>query len=111
MDETQRRKAANEAIFREVNESIESLQRQFTVSEGTVAMLICECDRIDCLDRLETTIGTYERVRADSSLFLVVPGHEDPAVEDIVDSGGGYLIVRKHLGEPRQIAEATDPRT
>jgi hypothetical protein len=111
VDDAQRRKASNEAIFREVNEAIEGVQRQFTVNEGAVAHLVCECDRIDCLERLETTIAIYETVRSDSSLFLVVPGHEDASVEDIVDTGGGYLIVRKHPGEPAQVAEDTDPRS
>jgi hypothetical protein len=111
MDQPQRRKAANEAVFREVNESIEALQRRFTVDEAELVSLVCECDRIDCLERLETTIGRYERVRADAALFLVVSGHEDPAVEDIVDTGGGYLVVRKRPGEPRELAKATDPRS
>jgi hypothetical protein len=110
MSELQRRKAANEAVFREVNEHIEDLQRQFALTEREPLQLVCECDRLGCLEKLSVTLVEYERVRADPASFLVVPGHEDPAVEDVVDTGGGYVIVRKHNGEPRAIAESSDPR-
>jgi hypothetical protein len=111
MDDAQRRKAANEAVFREVNERIESLQRRFALADDEPLRIVCECDRIDCSERLEVAVDVYERTRADSALFFVVPGHEDTAVESVVDSGGDYVIVRKRPGEPQEIAAETDPRT
>jgi hypothetical protein len=111
MDHPQRRKAQNEAVFREVNERIEVLHKQFAMEDDEPLHIVCECDRVDCTERLEVTIERYERVRADATTFLVATGHEDDAVEDVVDTGGGYLVVRKHPGEPAQVAEATDPRT
>ena len=110
MDDAQRRKAANEAVFREVNERIESLQRRFALADDEPLRLVCECDRIDCSERVEIAVDLYERTRSDSALFFVRPGHEDSSVESVVDSGGGYLIVRKHPGEPQQVAAETDPR-
>jgi hypothetical protein len=111
MDEAQRRKAANEAVFREVNERIETLQRSFAVTEHEPLQLVCECDRLDCMDRLALPVEMYERVRDRPDQFVVANGHEDPGVEDIVDTGPGYLVVRKRPGEPRRIAEETDPRS
>jgi hypothetical protein len=110
MSENQRRKAANEAIFRELNDRIERLQRAFAAVEHEPLRIICECDRIDCTDRLSVGIDVYERTRSDSALFFVRPGHEDGSVENVVDTGGDYTIVRKRSGEPQQIAEQTDPR-
>ncbi|HZU19944.1 MAG TPA: hypothetical protein VE982_01870 [Gaiellaceae bacterium] len=111
MDETQRRKAANEAVFREVNERIEALQRGFALTEKEPLHLVCECDRLDCMERLSVTVDAYELVRSRSDQFIVAEGHEDPAVERIVDTGADYLVVRKRAGEPREIAEETDPRS
>jgi hypothetical protein len=111
MSENQRRKAANEAVFREVNERIESLRHVFSAVEHQPLNIVCECDRIECAERLSVAADVYEETRSDSALFLVRPGHEDGAVEDVVDTGGDYIIVRKRPGEPRQIAEQTDPRT
>jgi hypothetical protein len=110
MDDAQRRKAANEAVFREVNERIESLQQRFALADDEPLHIVCECDRLACSERIEVSVAVYERTRDDSALFFVSPGHEDPAVEDVVDSGGEYLIVRKNPGEPQQIAAETDPR-
>jgi hypothetical protein len=110
MDPAQRRKAENEAVFREVNERIEGLQRTFALSADEPLQIVCECDRIQCAEALHVAVEEYERVRHDSAMFLVAPGHEDSEVEDVVDSGGDYLIVRKRPGEPQQIAAETDPR-
>jgi hypothetical protein len=110
MSENQRRKAANEAVFREVNERMESLQHAFAAVEHQPLHIVCECDRIECAERISVDPNVYEETRSDSTLFFVRPGHEDGAVEDVVDTGGGYLIVRKRPGEPQQIAEQTDPR-
>jgi hypothetical protein len=111
MDDAQRRKAANEAVFREVNERIQDLQRGFAVTQNQPLHIVCECDRLDCTSRITVTVQTYESVRANADEFFTVEGHEDIKVEDIVDTGPGYLIVRKKPGEPREIAEETDPRS
>jgi len=110
MGENQRRKAANEAVFREVNERIEKLQRPFAVAERQPLNIVCECDRLGCAEPLRVDLAIYEKVRSDPTLFLVSPGHEDDSIEDVVDTGGGYMIVRKRVGEPQEIAEETDPR-
>jgi hypothetical protein len=31
-------------------------------------------------------------------------------VEDVVDTGGDHLVVRKKPGEPERVARETDPR-
>lgn len=110
MSEPERRKAANEAVFREVNERIEDLQREFALAEHEPLHIVCECDQLDCVERLSVTLDTYERVRGDSACFVVVPGHEDPDIEAVVETAVGYVVVRKNAGGPRDVAEATDQR-
>jgi hypothetical protein len=109
MNGAQRRKAANDAVFREVNERIEALHRRFEMTEEPL-QIVCECDRIDCTARLDVNVAEYERTRADSACFFVAPGHEDLTVEDVVERGEGYVVVRKHPGEPQQLAAESDPR-
>jgi len=98
-------------VFREVNERIEGLQRTFAVAQGEDLHIVCECDRLGCNLGLDVSVEVYERTRPDSARFLVSPGHEDDDVEDVVDSGGDYVIVRKKPGEPQRVAAETDPRT
>ena len=111
MSENQRRKAANEAVFREVNERIETLQHAFAIVEHQPLNIVCECDRLDCTQQVSVQLETYEKVRRDSALFFVASAHNDESVEDVVDTGGDYMIVRKRPGEPQEIAEQTDPRS
>jgi hypothetical protein len=106
----QKRKAANEAVFREVNERIERLQHAFAVAQRQPLHVVCECDRLDCMNRIPVHVDEYERVRSHSDQFLVTNGHADKTVEDVVSATDGYMIVRKKAGDARDLAVATDPR-
>lgn len=111
MNEPEGRKAANEAVFREVNERIEDLQRAFALTEHEPLRIVCECDRLDCVEQLSMPVGAYEQLRGDSGCFVVVPGHQDPEVEAVVETTDDYVVVRKHAGAPRAVAEDADPRS
>ena len=110
MSESERRKALNEALFREVNERINELQPKLVGADEPL-QIVCECDRLDCAEPISVGVDIYEKVRSDSALFFILPGHEDDAVEEVVDTRGDYMIVRKRVGDPQRIAEQTDPRS
>jgi hypothetical protein len=105
-----RRVGLNESLFREVNEQIESLNRDFHTDDPTMTV-ICECAMGDCTERLEISVREYERVRADPLCYIIVPGHELPEFESVVESGDGYDIVQKRHGTAAALAEETDPRS
>jgi hypothetical protein len=109
-DEQARRVGLNESIFRQVNEQIGSLNRGFGAETPTMTV-ICECASGDCTERLEIPVADYEKVRADSRHFVVVPGHELPEFETVVDHNDRYDVVEKHEGAPAELAEKTDPRS
>jgi hypothetical protein len=109
MGERERRIGANEAIFREVNERVEEINRTFAVRTETMEIM-CECGSLRCAEMIPISVSEYERIRSDPTLFAIVPGHEAPNVEDVVERQSGFDVVRKHPGEPTAIAEATDPR-
>jgi hypothetical protein len=110
MDERARRIGQNEALFRQVNEEIETLERGLAGIGDRTLHIVCECGNLGCSDRVVVPIPTYEKVRSDSSLFFVIPGHEIPSVEDVVEESQQYDVVRKRAGDPRRLAEKTDPR-
>ena len=100
------RRARNEVFRRETNEFLErdairTIQRTFDC--------ICECSRPGCMTRLALSPSEYESVRAHGDWFVVAPGHEDPAIEVVVESLDGYVIVEKR-GEAGEVARGTDPR-
>jgi hypothetical protein len=111
VDERARRIGRNEAIFREVNEQIEQLNDRFHAIDDGMLRLVCECGSIGCAEQLGVTAAAYESTRADSSLFIVRPGHEIPDVEEVVEREADYFVVRKRPGGPEELARETDPRS
>ena len=100
--------AHNETLFRDVNERIEA--GQWPMERGEPVAFRCECGTLRCNMLVELTLDDYERVRASPTHFVVVPGHEIPAVERVVAREETYVVVEK-VGEAAEVAEETDPRT
>lgn len=87
--------ARNEASFRELNDRLDSdVHRGST--EPEFAGFVCECGDEDCDTTIRVALDSYAEVREDDKLFMVVPGHEVPEAEDVVDEREGYVVVRKH---------------
>jgi len=108
-DERARRVGLNEALFRRVNEEIESLHD--ALGAPTSMSVICECGDGQCMERIEIPRADYERVRADPLLFVIVPGHVIPDIESVTERADGWEVVRKHDGTAASVAEVTDPRS
>ena len=109
MSSREERIGLNEAVFREVNERIESLAETFDLKTQSLD-LICECGDATCVERITITAAEYEEIRSEAHQVAVHPGHEYPDVESVVARLKGYDVVRKNRGAPKQIAEQTDPR-
>jgi hypothetical protein len=109
-DEQARRVGLNESIFRQVNEQIESLNRDLGTDDRTMTA-ICECANGDCTERLEIPVAAYEAVRADPRRYIIISGHAVPEYESVVESGDGYDVVEKVDGTAAELAEETDPRS
>ena len=110
MDERTRRIGLNEAVFREVNERVDGLAREFDVADRPLDLL-CECGHAQCVERISMSSEEYSELRSDSTRFAIVPGHEVPDVETVVARREGYFVVQKHAGDPARLAEETDRRT
>jgi hypothetical protein len=101
----EQRAARNEALFREVNENIAGLEERHGSVEGPV--FICECANPDCTEQLAVEPEIYQRVREQPRWFVLLPGHEDPQIERVVERHSGFLVVEK-IGAAGQVAEQTD---
>jgi hypothetical protein len=93
------RQARNEALLREVNERIDGLDRQaersgITPAESTFGFH-CECGRDGCTEMLWMRLAEYDCVREQDDRFALVPGHETPELERVVDRTDRYVIVDK----------------
>jgi hypothetical protein len=106
-DELQERLGENEAAFRKINEGIE--RGQWPGEEDAPVRFRCECAQLGCAELIELSVREYEGVRAHPRRFLVLPGHEQPAAEKVIEARPHYLVVEK-VDQAGETAIATDPR-
>jgi hypothetical protein len=104
LDVQRQRAARNQSLFREVNERIEDL-----ASPASFAGFICECMNEMCDEQVSLTLEEYEHIRSDSNRFLVLPGHNVPEVEEVVETSDRFVVVAK-LGAGMPVAAGLDPR-
>jgi|tagenome__1003787_1003787.scaffolds.fasta_scaffold20714585_3 hypothetical protein len=96
------RAARNQALFREVNERIDELNKKAPVL-GSTPGYICECLDTACSEMIAMPHDDYARIRRHPNEFFVLPGHEEPLVELVVDKTDRWFVVRK-LGVGGEIA-------
>ena len=107
-DPRRARIARNESAFRALNDSLHaSIHRDR--GDSDFAGFVCECGDAECEVTVHLDMPTYESVRRDPRLFIIVPGHEESDAEDVVDGGEGYAIVRKH-SDVAGLVDETHPR-
>ena len=107
-DKVQRRLAANEDVFREVNEGI--ARGQWPGEPDSPIAFRCECARLGCNVLLSLTLAEYQRVRDDPRQFVLLAGHEIPDAEVVVQKRGPCVIVEKVQAAGEE-AERRDPRS
>jgi hypothetical protein len=107
VDSRQQRVGKNEALFREVNERIEELNRQ---SFDEFNDFLCECGDDDCTAPISLTLVEYEQVRAEPTHFAIAPGHEMPDVEQVISRKDRFAVVEKDSPAAAKIAVERDPR-
>src|SRR3954454_9406181 len=104
MDEGHKtRIALNRRRNRNVNET--------TRADGPehVITVVCECGRLGCNELIRLSRAEYERVRSNARRFAIVPGHDLPGVEDVVERHDGYAVIEKHA-DADDVFKPTDPR-
>jgi hypothetical protein len=96
-----------EAAFRIANDRMAAWEEP---SPGAAELYFCECAKLDCREKVSLTRAQYEAVRARPEHFVVVPGHDVPDVEDVVEGGDGHAVVEKPAAV-MDLVRGTDPRT
>jgi hypothetical protein len=105
LDRQRQRAAKGQSLFREVNERTEDLS-----ASASFTTFICECMDESCDQNVAVTIEEYEHLRSDANTFMVLPGHDVPEVEEIIETTDRYVIVSK-LGVGKAVAVRLDPRS
>jgi hypothetical protein len=85
----------NEQAFQRHNERRAAFEDAGGVSPDEPVPFVCECDDPDCSRAIGMPLAEYERAVEPVDRFIVAPGHEDPAVEVVVEEHDAYLVVSK----------------
>jgi hypothetical protein len=105
--EREQRLAKNEALFRVANERAAGWEER--QGENRPESYYCECAETACREKVSLTRDEYERVRSDATHFFVVPGHQIPDIESVVETHEGWFVIEK-APETHEIVKATDLR-
>jgi hypothetical protein len=111
VQDRQRRQAANEALMREVNERVATLDRHagsYWADDDQLFEFVCECGTSSCEEQVRMTLAEYEQVRTQDDRFAVVPGHETTEIERTVVATERFRIVDKVDAAEKYVAD--DPR-
>ncbi|MEA2451145.1 MAG: hypothetical protein QOG63_3077 [Thermoleophilaceae bacterium] len=85
MDQLRKERIAkNEASARDLNDRF------------GLGFFTCECGDSDCHQIIHVPLEIYRSIRMDDRRFIICPGHEVPAMEDVVLARDGWAVVRKH---------------
>jgi hypothetical protein len=110
MSDRRERLALNEAAFRVANERMTAWPERAEARPGERLTFFCECAETSCKRHLSLTPGEYESVRANSRHFAIVPGHEYPEAERVIELHDRYAVIEK-AEDVTSLVEATDPRS
>jgi hypothetical protein len=106
-NEQAREVGRHQSLFREVNERIDELAEAFELRDEVP--ILCECGTTDCNERIVLTQAEYGDLRRSPTHFAVLPGHEIPTVERVVERNERFIVVEK-FGESGRAAIELDPR-
>jgi hypothetical protein len=94
-----RRALENEQFLESINERLKAslLEVRDEAGEDPDAhfRFFCECSDLSCRERMHVRPSRLTAIHEDPDQFILLPGHEVPAVERVVDQEEDYLIVRK----------------
>jgi hypothetical protein len=88
------RAARNELVFRAVNEQIVKMTDRFRAQLSDID-IVCECANTACVGTIRIDVGEFAKIERAEGAFLVLPGHEDESVEQVVDRREPYVVVWK----------------
>jgi hypothetical protein len=90
----------NERLFKVLNADLVStvslaLEKTGKQSADEPMNFICECGDRSCANMFKIKIADYRQLSRNNEIFMVIPGHEDATMENIVSKHAHYYVVQK----------------
>lgn len=84
-----------EALNRRLEERVEEIRSETDTPADAPVRFFCECSDLACRGRIALPPDRFLEIHRDPALFVILPGHENSAIEVVVDTWGDHVIVRK----------------
>lgn len=109
---SERRLAENQVFFRQSNQQVakglDELQKlaeatdQKDLSPDTTRPIqfYCECSDENCKKRISLQPAIYSQLHKNSDQFILLPGHDIPAIERTVQVEESFIVVEKYNTAP-----------
>jgi hypothetical protein len=104
MEGRDERIAKNETLLRATNRELERADQAEGATLGQLIDVLCECGRDGCGGVIAMTVADYDAAHSQADRFVVLRGHENTEIENVVEERADYLVVDK-FGEAEDIAE------
>lgn len=110
-----RRLVENEMFFKQPNQAVvqglsdleqlaETTDQQDLLPDTTQSIqFYCECSDETCRKRIAMTPRQYTDLHKNHNQFIVLPGHDVPQIERIVQSAKDYVVVEKIMDPPQSV--------
>jgi hypothetical protein len=96
-------------LYRQVNERIQSVGAGiFGMAADEPLSIVCECLDPSCVKRVEISAYDLGRLRSSPAVFIVLPGHETPENEEVLERHDGFLVVVKDAALVERMQERMD---
>jgi hypothetical protein len=86
--------AQNQSIFRSVNQQIKRLGEKL-LDAGSDMDFVCECDDPACIKTIRMPRDEFAEFDRMENCFIVVPGHENAEVEEVMTRHKSFVVVAK----------------
>jgi hypothetical protein len=110
MADWREQEAANETIFRDMNEWTEDETDGRLGIDRPMDTYLCECSDKGCTEAINLTRNEYEDVRSVPTHFAIALNHENPEIDLVMSENQRFATVEKLVGVGARIARATNPR-
>jgi hypothetical protein len=98
--------ARNESLFRELNEELERGLSGVDRDPDERAAFVCECGHPDCSQMVKVPLDDYQRAHEADDHFVILPGHEKPEAERVVEEHEDWVVVeKKDIGDVEEIVQ------
>jgi hypothetical protein len=95
MDDANReRLLRNEQFFRGANASV-IVDDEGEGAETEPIECLCECSRVECVERIRISKAEWGEVHADPLRFTIACGHEVPEIEQVLARNERYCVIEK----------------